>query len=76
MLNQLNMLKRAFLFPRGYYTLFSAFYIMDLIKMQIPLVESRLALSYSSWFSDLGFAFFVRRLRSAHFFIVKLLRED
>ena len=31
---------------------------MDLIKMQIPLVESRLALSYSSWFSDLGFAFF------------------
>ena len=31
--------------------------------MQIPLVESRLALSYSSWFSDLGFAFFVRWLR-------------
>ena len=37
--------------------------------MQIPLVESRLALSYSSWFSDLGFAFFVRWLRSAHFLI-------
>ena len=35
--------------------------------MQIPLVESRLALSYSSWFSDSGFAFFVRWLRSAHF---------
>ena len=28
--------------------------------MQIPLVESRLALSYSSWFSDSEFAFFVR----------------
>ena len=41
--------------------------------MQIPLVESRLALSYSSWFSDLGFAFFVRWLRSAHFLI---LAED
>ena len=38
--------------------------------MQIPLVESRLALSYSSWFSDLGFAFFVRWLRSAHFLIL------
>ena len=40
--------------------------------MQIPLVESRLALSYSSWFSDLGFAFFVRRLRSAHFLILEV----
>ena len=37
---------------------FLGFLHMDLIKMQIPLVESRLALSYSSWFSDLGFAFF------------------
>ena len=35
--------------------------------MQISLVESRIALSYSSWFSDSGFAFFVRWLRSAHF---------
>ena len=31
---------------------------MDLIKMQIPLVESRLALSYSSWFSDFGVCVF------------------
>ena len=55
------------MFPRGYYALFSAFYIMDLIKMQIPLVESRLALSYSSWFSDSEFAFFVRGFGHALF---------
>ena len=55
------------MFPRGYYALFSAFYIMDLIKMQIPLVESRLALSYSSWFSDSEFAFFVRDFGHALF---------
>ena len=55
------------MFPRGYYALFSAFYIMDLIKMQIPLVESRLALSYSSWFSDSEFAFFVRGFGRALF---------
>ena len=36
--------------------------------MQIPLVESRLALSYSSWFSDLGFAFFVRWLQVSALF--------
>ena len=37
--------------------------------MQISLVESSLALSYSSWFSDLRFVFFVRRLRLAHFLL-------
>ena len=35
--------------------------------MQIPLVESRLALSYSSWFSDSEFAFFVRGFGHALF---------
>ena len=35
--------------------------------MQIPLVESRLALSYSSWFSDSEFAFLVRGFGHALF---------
>ena len=52
---------------------FSAFYIMDWLKMQIPLVESRLALLYSSWFSDWEFAFLVRDFSCALFiFIGKL----
>lgn len=67
LLNQLNMLKKSFFVSKGVLYPFFGFLHMDLIKMQIPLVESRLALSYSSWFSDLGFAFFVRWLRSAHF---------
>ena len=71
--NQLNMLKKSFLFLRGTIPFFG-FLHMGLIKMQIPLVESGLALLYSSWFSDLRFAFFVCRLRSGHF--LTLWRHD
>ena len=68
------MFKKSFFVSKGVLYPFFGFLHMDLIKMQIPLVESRLALSYSSWFSDSGFAFFVRWLRSAHFLI--LWRND
>ena len=54
------MLKNELICFQGGTIPFFGFLHMDLIKMQIPLVESRLALSYSSWFSDSGFAFFVR----------------
>ena len=62
------MLKKSFFVSKGVLYPFFGFLHMDLIKMQIPLVESRLALSYSSWFSDLGFAFFVRWLQVSALF--------
>lgn len=43
------------------------FYIVNLIKMQIPLVEGKVPLLYSSWFSDLEFAFLVRGFGHALF---------
>ena len=57
-LNQLNMLKKSFFVSKGVLYPFFGFLHTDLIKMQIPLVESRLALSYSSWFSDFGVCVF------------------
>ena len=62
------MLKKSFFVSKWVLYPFFGFLHMDLIKMQIPLVESRLALSYSSWFSDLGFAFFVRWLQVSALF--------
>ena len=61
------MLKKSFFVSKGVLYPFFGFLHMDLIKMQIPLVESRLALSYSSWFSDSEFAFFVRGFGHALF---------
>ena len=75
-LNQLNMLKKSFFVSKGVLYPSFGFLHTDLIKMQIPLVESRLALLYSSWFSDSGFAFFVRWLRSAHFLFYLCKGED
>ena len=69
MLNQLNMFLKSFFVSKGVLYPFLCFLHTDLIKMQIPLVESRLALSYSSWFSDSEFAFFVRGFGRALFIL-------
>ena len=61
------MLKKSFFVSKGVLYPFFGFLHMDLIKMQIPLVESRIALLYSSWFSDWEFAFFVRGFGHALF---------
>ena len=67
MLNQLNKEKDTYFFTGILYPFCLLHSEFD--KNANSACKRQGDLVISSWFSDLGFAFFVRRLRSAHFLI-------